>query len=133
MKHILCGVVLLVSTVAIAQMGPAQPQPGQQPPSTPPTFPNDQQTPRAMPPDQNEPAPVPESSSAAQIEQQIRQQLNSEPKLAGMNLRAEVDEASIVISGTVETAEQHDLALEIARSHAGDRNVVDKIKITRQT
>lgn len=133
MKHILCGIVLLASTVALAQMGSAQPQPGQQPPGTPPTFPNDQQTPRTMPPDQNEPAPTPEGSSAAQIEQQITQQLSSDPKLAGTNLRAEADEASVVISGTVETAEQHDLALEIAHSHAGDRNVVDKIKIKQQT
>jgi len=133
MKHLLCGIVLLASTAMLAQMGPAQPQPGQQPPSTPPTFPNDQQTPRTMPPDQNEPAPTPEASSAAQIEQQITQQLNSDPKLSGSNLRAEADEASIVISGTVDTAEQHDLALEIARSHAGDRNVVDKIQVKQQT
>ena len=129
MKHILCGIMLLASTLALAQMGPAQTQPGQQPPSTPPTFPNDKQTPRTMPPDQNAPAPTPEASSADQIEQQITQQLNADPKLAGTSLRAEVDEASIVVSGTVNTAEQHDLALEIARSHAGDRDIVDKIQI----
>jgi hypothetical protein len=33
----------------------------------------------------------------------------------------------------VNTAEQHDLAMQIARSHAGDRNVMDKIKIKQQT
>lgn len=131
MKHILCGIVLLTASIALAQMGPAQPQPGQQPPSTPPTFPNDRQSPRTMPPDQN--APASEANSAGQIEEQITQQLNADPKLAGTNLKAEVDEASIVMSGSVETAEQHDLAIEIARSHAGDRNVVDKIKIKQQT
>jgi BON domain len=133
MKRILCGIVLLASTVALAQMGPAQPQPGQQPPSTPPTFPNDRQSPRTMPPDQNAPAPTPEAASAEQIEQQITQQLTADPKLEGTNVRADVDEASIVLSGTVNTAEQRDLAVEIARSHAGDRNVVDKIKVKQQT
>jgi len=133
MKHIFCGIVVLASTVAVGQMGPAQSQPGQQPPSTPPTFPNDQQSPRTMPPDQNAPAPTPEAVSSEQIEQQITQQITADPKLEGTNLRAEVDEASIVVSGTVNTAEQHDLAMDIARSHAGDRNVVDKIKVKQQT
>jgi osmotically-inducible protein OsmY len=86
-----------------------------------------------MPPDQNEPAPTPEARSADQVEQQITQQLNSDPRLAGMNLRAEVDEASIVISGIVDTEQQHDVALQVARLHAGDRNVVDKITVKQQT
>lgn len=133
MKHIFSGIVLLASTMALAQMGPAQPQPGQQPPSTPPTFPNDKEAPRTMPPDQNAPAPTPEATSSEQIEQQITQQFTADPKLEGANLRAQVDEASIVLSGTVNTAEQHDLAMQIARSHAGDRNVMDKIKIKQQT
>ena len=133
MKHIFSGIVLLASTMALAQMGPAQPQPGQQPPSTPPTFPNDKETPRTMPPDQKAPAPTPEAASSEQIEQQITQQFTADPKLEGANLRAQVDEAAIVLSGTVNTAEQHDLAMQIARSHAGDRNVMDKIKIKQQT
>lgn len=133
MKHIFSGIVLLASTMALAQMGPAQPQPGQQPPSTPPTFPNDKETPRTMPPDQKAPAPTPEAASSEQIEQQITQQFNADPKLEGANLRAQVDEAAVVLSGTVNTAEQHDLAMQIAHSHAGDRNVMDKIKIKQQT
>src|SRR5262245_5537487 len=130
MKRTLFGIVLLASTVAVGQMGPAQSQPGQQPPSTPPTFPDDRQSPRTMPPDQKAPAPTPE---AEQVEQQITQQLTADPKLEGTNLRTDVDEASIILSGTVNTAEQHDLAMDIARSHAGDRNVVDKIKVKQQT
>ena len=134
MKHILCGLVLLAGTVAFSQMGPAQPQPGQPPQSTPPTFPEGQQSPRqTMPPDQRAPAPTPEATSSEQIQQQITQQFSTEPTLAGMNIRADVDEASIVIAGSVDTAEQRDLAMSIAKSHAGDRNVVDKIKIKQQT
>jgi hypothetical protein len=33
----------------------------------------------------------------------------------------------------VDTVEQHDLALRIASSHAGDRNVVDKIQVKQQS
>jgi BON domain len=133
MKHILCTIVLIAGTVAYGQMGPGQPQPGQPPQGTPPTFPEGgRQSPRQpMPPDQ--PAPTPEATSAEQIQQQITQQFSTEPTLSGTDLRADVDEASIVVSGTVDTVEQHDVALRIAQSHAGDRNVVDKIKVKRQT
>ncbi len=134
MKHILSALVLLAGTVALAQMGPAQPQPGQPPQSTPPTFPESQHSPQQpMPPDQRAPAPTPEATSSEQVQQQITQQFGNEPTLASANLRAEVDEASIVIAGTVDTAEQRELALSIAKSHAGDRNVVDKIKVKQQT
>jgi BON domain len=133
MKHLLCSLVLLTGTVAFGQMGPGQPQPGQPPQSTPPTFPEGHKSPRQpMPPDQQAPAPTPEATSAEQIEEQITQQFSNEPTLASAGLRAEVDEASIVVSGTVDTAEQHDLALRIASSHAGDRNIVDKIKVKQK-
>ena len=134
MKHLLYGVVLFAGTVALGQMGPGQPQPGQPPQSTPPTFPQGQQSPREqMPPDQRAPAPTPEATSSDQVQQQITQQFGTEPKLASANLRAEVDEASVVVTGTVTTVAQHDLALRIAQSHAADRNVVDKIKVKQQT
>jgi len=132
MKHILCALVLFAGTLAFGQMGPALSQPGQQrgqpPQGTPPTFPEGRQSPRQpMPPDQQ--APTPETTSAEQVQQQITREFTNEPTLANANLRADVDEASIVVSGTVDNAEQHDMALQIARSHAGDRNVVDKITI----
>jgi len=134
MKQILCVLMLFVGTAVFGQMGPGQPQPGQPPQSTPPTFPEGQQSPpQTMPPDQRAPTPTPEATSSEQIQQQITQQLSNEPTLASANLHAEVDEASIVIAGAVDTVEQRDLAMSIARSHAGDRNVVDKIKIKQQT
>jgi len=134
MKHLLYGVVLFAGTVALGQMGPGQPQPGQPPQSTPPTFPEGQQSPRQqMPHDQRAPAPTPEATSSDQVQQQITEQFGTEPKLASANLRAEVDEASVVVTGTVTTVAQRDLALRIAQSHAADRNVVDKIKVKQQT
>jgi len=132
MKNILCGLLLLAGMLAYGQMGPGQPQPGQQPQGTPPTFPEGRQSPgQQMPPDQQ--APTPEATSAEQIQQQITHQFSTEPTLANTNLRADVDEASVVVSGSVDTVEQHDLALRIAQSSAGDRNVVDKINVKHQS
>jgi osmotically-inducible protein OsmY len=45
------------------------------------------------------------------------------------NLAVKADDKSVTLTGTVDTQRQHDLALSIAQSHAGDRKVVDQIKI----
>jgi len=39
----------------------------------------------------------------------------------------------VTLSGTVNTEQQHDLALRIAHSYAGDRKIVDKIELMQQT
>jgi osmotically-inducible protein OsmY len=38
-----------------------------------------------------------------------------------------------VLSGTVDDERQHDLALRIAQSYAGDRRIVDNIQIGQRT
>lgn len=130
MKSVLCGLVFLLATLGFAQ------QQGQSPTSppygTPPTFPEGQQAPRQqMPPDQE--APPPHGLSTTQVVQQIQQGLNSEPALSNTNVGVKADESSVVLTGTVATQEQHDLALRIAQSYAGDRKLVDKIKHRQQT
>jgi osmotically-inducible protein OsmY len=67
--------------------------------------------------------------SSAQVEQQIREKLDSEPALANANLKVKTDETSVILTGTVISEKQHDLALRIAQSYAGDRNILDKIKV----
>jgi len=67
--------------------------------------------------------------SNVQGQQQIEQQLNSEASLSGTNVGVKTDDQSVVLTGTVDTRGQHDLALRIAQSSAGDRQVVDKIKV----
>jgi osmotically-inducible protein OsmY len=37
-----------------------------------------------------------------------------------------------MLTGSVDTERQHNLALRIAQSYAGDRKIADKIKIRRQ-
>jgi hypothetical protein len=132
MKHILFCFVLLLASIGVAQQQ-GQPPPTTSPPyQTPPTFPEGRQTPRAqMPPDTQ--APLSQTMSSERVEQQITQRLSSEPALAKSNVDAKVDENSVVLTGTLDTETQHDLAVRIAQSYAGDRKIVDKIKIKRQT
>lgn len=117
----------------LATSGFAQVQQGQPPPSrTPPSFPEERQFPnQQMPPDTQ--APSPETISTEQVEQQITHHLVSEPALANTNIDAKVDDNSVVLTGTVDTDRQHHLAVQIAQTYGGGRQVVDKIKLRQQT
>ena len=128
MKPVLFALVLLAATALLAQ------QPGQSPPtaptqSTPPTFPEDRAPRQQMPPDQDA---QPRALSTPEVQQQIQQGLKSEPMLRN-NIAVQVDENSVVLTGTVDSEQQHDLALRIAQSYAGDRKIVDNIKLTQKT
>jgi osmotically-inducible protein OsmY len=112
-------------------------QPGQAPSTsnppyqTPPTFPQGQAKPGAqIPPDTQ--APPPEQMSNQHVEGQIVDGFRAEPALGGTNIDAEVDDNSVVLKGSVDTMTQHDLALRIAQSRAGNRKVVDRIKVRQQ-
>ena len=67
------------------------------------------------------------------MQEQIEQGLNSEPTLRSSNVGVDVDEDSVILTGTVDTENQHDLAIRIAQSYAGDRKIIDKIKLRQQT
>jgi hypothetical protein len=129
MKQMLFGLMLLVATTTLAQRQGQRP-PAAPPQSTPPTFPEEQAPRHQMPPDQEAP---PQGLSTPEVQQQIQQGLNSEPALRNCNVGAHVDENSVILSGTVDSERQHDLTLRIAQSYAGDRKIVDKIKVTQQT
>ena len=107
---------------------PKQP-PASPPQTTPPTFPEDRAPRQQMPPDQVAP---PQGLSTTEAQRQIQQGLNSEPTLRKTNVGAHVDENSVILSGTVDSEQQHELARRIARSYAGDRKIVDKIKVAPQ-
>ena len=119
MKRTLCGLALAFVASAFAQQA--------NPPYTTPPFPEGQTPRQGMPPDTK--APPPQGLSTAQVEQQIQDKLNSEPALANMNVRVKTDDRSVTLTGMVDTEVQHDLALRIAQSYAGDRKIVDKIKL----
>jgi osmotically-inducible protein OsmY len=64
---------------------------------------------------------------------EIQEKLKTEPALAGADVNVKADDTSVVLSGTVNSDRQHELALRIANSYAGKRRVVDKIQIREQT
>jgi osmotically-inducible protein OsmY len=84
-----------------------------------------------MPPDTK--APPPDELSTAEVEQQIQDKLTSEPALAKTKLGVKADNKSVTLTGTVHTDTQHDLAVRIARSYAGDRKIVDRIEVRQQS
>jgi osmotically-inducible protein OsmY len=53
--------------------------------------------------------------------------------LRSSNVGVHVNEDSVILTGTVNSEQQHDLALRIAKSYAGARKIVDKIKHTQRT
>jgi hypothetical protein len=126
MRYVISYMVLFLATIVLAQ------QQSQPPYQTPPTFPEERQTPREqMPPDSH--APPPQQLSSQRIEAQILDQFRSEPTLSSTTIDARVDDNSIVLTGAVDSLTQHDLAVHIAQSNAGERKVVDKIVIKQQT
>ena len=132
MKYVLSCAVLFLATIVLAQQQ-GQPPPTTNPPyQTPPTFPEGRQAPgQQMPPDTQ--APPAQTMSSQRVEGQILDQLKAEPTLSGTNIDARVDNDSVVLTGSVDTLAQHDLAVQIAQSNAGSRRIVDKIKVKQQT
>ena len=55
------------------------------------------------------------------------QKLATEPLLEHLGLKATANDHTIVLSVGVDNEQQHKLALRIAQSYAGERQIVDKI------
>ena len=131
MRYVLSCAVLFLAAIVFAQQQGQPPQTTNPPYQTPPTFPEGRQAPgQQMPPDTQ--APPPQTMSSQKVEGQILDQLKAEPTLSGTNIDARVDNDSVVLTGSVDTLAQHDLAVQIAQSNAGNRRIVDKIKVKQQ-
>ena len=126
MTQIASCLLLLLVTSTQAQV---QGQPPSQTMSS--TFFQEQVPREQMPPDQQ--APPPRVATPEKVQQQIEQHLNSESALQNSKVTVHVSDDVVILSGTVNTEQQHDLALRIAQSYAGDRKIVDKIERTQQT
>ncbi len=125
MRYMVCVWLLLFGMTAVAQQ---QRQPGPPTGSTPPTFPQDKNPSRQMPPDTAAP-PTSGVPTSGEVQQQINQKLSQEPALKNTTVRFDVDDQSVVVGGTVADEQQHQLALRLARSYAGDRKIVDYVKV----
>ena len=129
MRQIVCGLVLAFGTLAFAQQ---MPPPNPPPQSTPPTFPQGQQVPRrGMPPDTQ--APPRHQASSAEVQQQIQEKLSSDPALSDAAVDAQANDSTVTLTGTVNSERQHQLALDIAQSYAGGRQVLDRIEVKSRT
>ena len=126
MKTLLLAAVLLLATMASAQQ-PAQPPAGPPPQETPTPSTPEERHPNQMPPDTH--APATPALSNSQVQQQLEKKIAEDPGLTGSNVSVTVDDHGIVLSGTVESEQQHQLALRAAQSVAGDRPIDDKIQV----
>ncbi len=87
--------------------------------------------PQSAPPADHERKP--RTLTTDEVRQQIERSLRSEPALAGTSISVTVDDNSVLLSGGVYSEQQHDLALRIAESYAGDRKIVDRISLRYRT
>ena len=111
---------------------------GQQPATPPAAPPSATQSPRAQfPPDTTAPAqptaPAPGQVSSQDIQDELQKEFGRASILSDQQLKATVDDQSILLTGTVESTQQHDLALQLAQQYAGARKIVDKIEIRQKT
>lgn len=132
MKALVLGTMLSCALLLTAQQQPQERPPYAPPPyETPAPGSSQDQVPPPLPPDMH--APAPQAMTNADIQSQIQEKLATEPVLANTVVKARVDDSSVVLSGTVASEQEHDMALRIARSYSGSREVVDKIQIQPQT
>ena len=124
MKLLLFALVLLILPRGLSQ----QPLPAN-PPANPPLQ-------RQMPPDTKAPVPTqssPAQMSSAEIERVMQKNFDHDSNLANARIQVSVDEKNVFLSGTVESRKQHDLALQLAQSYAGERKIVDNLTIREKT
>jgi hypothetical protein len=121
-KSALWSVCFVSVTSALAQ------QPSSKPPSYDESTLYQAQTNRKhkMPPDI--PALPRRWLSAVRVKQEIQKRIKANPAMATANVTARVNDNSVVLTGTVDSSRQHDLALLIAHSWAGQQKIVDQIK-----
>lgn len=124
MKYI-AGVLLLLflGTFTFAQQPNPSPLPGTQP-----TFPGENPRQQTTPPDEQAPM-----TSNSDVQLQIQQDLSTNPAMKNADIQVTADERMVLLTGTVVSQEQHNMAIEIAQMSAGQRTIVDKIQIQHQT
>lgn len=119
MARILLCLLLLSAPLAYARQ---QPQ-SQNPPGNPQSHDNNPAP--AQDPSQNQ-----EKASANQrIQSSINDLLSSDPVLSGVDVEANVNDESIILTGTVDSYAQHQRVLQLVSSYGQWRKIVDKVKM----
>jgi osmotically-inducible protein OsmY len=118
-----CVLVLVLTGLAFARQQNASL------PTTSPTVTQERTGERQTAPEQS--APSSEDLTTPQVQQLIHDGLSSESALATASVNVRTDDRAIVLMGIVGSEQQHGAALRIAQSFTGGRQIVDKIKVTR--
>ena len=123
--------ILALSVGLLAQEQSRPPMDEQPPVPNPPAYPEDMDpgvrpVPPNMPPDTSAP---PRELTSQEAELEIQAKLDSEPSLRNNQLKVEVSEDEVVVSGSTDSEAERDVAIRIAESYAGERPVVNKVEI----
>jgi osmotically-inducible protein OsmY len=71
------------------------------------------------------------SNSNSELSEEIGVAFQQEDQLIHSELKAIVDDRSVIVTGVVPRNSDRKLAIQIARKHAGKRVVVDKITVKK--
>ena len=126
MRVEICTVVIMLAAFGLAAEY-SQPPARSSAVGVPPAIPQEREASQQTPPD-HETQPS-EELSTPEVQQLIKDGFRYEPALAKANLSVKVDDSSVWLTGTVDDEKQHDLALRIAESYLGRRQIVDRIRV----
>ena len=123
MGRMACALALALTGLGFAQQ--------QSPPraSTPSTVTQERTSERQTAPEQA--VQSFEDLTTPDVQRLIHDGLSSEPALADASVSVKTDDRAIVLMGSVGSDKQHEVALRIAQSFTGGRQIVDKIKVFR--
>lgn len=121
MDRLSCALVLFLTCLVWAR------QPGPPHADTPPAIPQEQTSEHTM--SLMRAMQSPAELTTPEVRQLIQDGLRSEPALAEASVLVRTDDRAIVLTGSVGSKEQHNIALQIVGAYAGSRQIVDRIKV----
>lgn len=121
MARILLCILLLAALLGFSQQ---QPQ-SQDPPRTKPSISPDN---NPAPP-QNTPQGQSQAGANTRIQNSIQDLLSSDPILSDVDVEANVNDESIILTGTVKSYAQHQRVLQLVSSYGRWRKIDDRVKM----
>jgi BON domain len=121
--------ILLCVLLLSAALGFSQQLQSQDPPRTPPSNSpdNSQQPPQSA--TQNANQDQSQAGVNQRIQSSIQDLLSSDPILSDVDVEANVNDESIVLTGTVESYSQHQRVLQLVSSYGRWRKIDDRVKM----
>jgi osmotically-inducible protein OsmY len=124
MKRIAYALIFVAGSIFAQQQ--MQPAAGSQDGATT-VFPSADAPTQQGPP--SRPAQPSDDLTTPEVRQLIRDSFVSEPILANSSVTVETNDRTVILSGEVKSEAQRDVAVQIAKYYAGNRQVVQKIAV----